>query len=137
MQRVLASLTTLIACTLACSRADAACSHAGSLSDQARAAALADALTVLKVDGPADLSDSPGPGRQQDPGRPCSGPNCSNRPAPSEIPFRVSPVTGEEWCLALAPLPRPVLTWVSHRHSDSPVTPSNDPPSIERPPRGR
>ena len=133
----LVSLTSMSACALLSSKAVAGCHYPGSSLERARSAVAASELTILRI---AELDRTAGPGRSPwapSPGRPCSGPNCSNRSGPSQAPFSVSSLADEEWCLDLTPSPRPALAGTRHPHFEPRVLPYRDPRSIERPPRSR
>jgi hypothetical protein len=134
---LLASLTLVSCCVLETSAARASCSHPGGTVERAWATTMANTLAILDVatlDPVEDRADTPWAPRR---GQPCSGPNCSERPVPDQAPFRPGTLQTDNWCV-LSPMESQRSTGTERLdHQDLAILPSQIPPSIDRPPRGR
>jgi hypothetical protein len=136
IRQALLSLTSAALCVVVSSKAQASCGHPSGLIEQARIAASVDSLEILKF-GSESLK-----GSQKDspwaptPGKPCSGPHCSNRPVPAQTPTSSSLVQSQEWCIPVGAHAPPVIAAASRRSMDTPLLSTHFASSIERPPRG-
>lgn len=127
-------LLALVAVCAVPSRVEAGCSHyviAGKSPEKALAQ-----LDILGRNAVPTSTSAAVPADTSVPSKPCSGALCSGKPA-APIPVPVAPGTNqvEQWGEMLPP---PALLTVSDQllaHSERPVRPVLEGPSIDRPPR--